>query len=89
MNAARICFRHECIALRSIKRSFLVWIGCPKWYRAQARAELARLTGPHRKDFERTIGPEALADQIATWTAMIPVVETGEHCPHHFRGRKP
>jgi SAM-dependent methyltransferase len=59
------------------------------WYREQARAELARLTGPDRAKFEALIGAGAVADQIRTWTAMVPVVESGEHCPHHFRGRKP
>lgn len=59
------------------------------WYREQARAELARLTGPDRAAFEALIGPEALAAQIRTWQAMVPVLESGEHCPHHFRGRKP
>jgi len=59
------------------------------WYREQARAELARLTGPDRAEFERLIGAAAVAEQITTWTAMVPVVESGEHCPHHFRGRKP
>jgi phosphoethanolamine N-methyltransferase len=59
------------------------------WYREQARAELARLTGPDRAAFEKILGPDAVADQIRTWTAMVPVVESGEHCPHHFRGKKP
>jgi ubiquinone/menaquinone biosynthesis C-methylase UbiE len=59
------------------------------WYREQARAELARLTGPGRADFEKILGPEAVTEQIRTWTAMVPVVESGEHCPHHFRGHKP
>jgi phosphoethanolamine N-methyltransferase len=59
------------------------------WYREQARSELARLTGPDRAAFEKILGPEAVTDQIRTWTAMVPVVESGEHCPHHFRGKKP
>jgi len=59
------------------------------WYRKQARAELARLTGPDRAKFEVLIGADAVDAQIRTWTAMVPVVESGEHCPHHFRGRKP
>ena len=59
------------------------------WYRAQARAELARLTGPDRAEFERLIGAESVAEQITTWRTMVPVVDSGEHCPHHFRGRKP
>jgi len=53
------------------------------------RAELARLQGPDRGRFEGILGAEAIASQITTWQAMLPVIESGEHCPHHFRGRKP
>ena len=59
------------------------------WYREVAKAELARLTGPDRAMFERLIGAEAVEAQITTWRAMVPVLASGEHCPHHFRGRKP
>lgn len=59
------------------------------WYREEARAELARMTGSGRPEFERLLGTEAVARQIKTWTAMIPVLESGEHCPYQFRGRKP
>ena len=59
------------------------------WYREVARDELARLTGTERAHFESLIGAEQLARQIATWTAMVPVLETGEHCPHHLRARRP
>lgn len=59
------------------------------WYLGQAREELARLTGPDRDRFAVVIGARALQRQITTWTAMIAVLETGEHCPHHFRARKP
>ncbi|MFQ5566046.1 MAG: methyltransferase domain-containing protein [Paracoccaceae bacterium] len=59
------------------------------WYRDEARAELARLTGPDRAAFEQILGAEAVASQIATWNSMLPVVDSGEHCPHHFRARKP
>lgn len=59
------------------------------WYREQARAELDRMTGPDRAEFERLLGADAVARQIETWTAMLPVLESGEHCPHHLRGRKP
>lgn len=60
-----------------------------RWYLAQARQELARLRGPERAGFEAIAGPEVLAQMTETWEAMVPVLETGEHCPHHFRGRKP
>ena len=59
------------------------------WYRAQAREELARLEGPERAEFEALVGAEEIAHQIRTWQRMVVVLETGEHCPHHFRGRRP
>lgn len=59
------------------------------WYREQAKAELARLEGPERPEFEALLSPGELDSQLATWRAMIRVLESGEHCPHHLRGRKP
>lgn len=59
------------------------------WYRGQAHAELARLEGPERPTFESLTSVEEIASQIATWTAMVVVVDSGEHCPHHVRARKP
>ena len=35
------------------------------------------------------LGADEVATQIRTWTAMVPVLASGEHCPHHFRARKP
>ncbi len=59
------------------------------WYREEARAEIARLTGPNRAAFEKILGAEAVDSQITTWKTMLPLVDSGEHCPHLFRGRKP
>jgi len=59
------------------------------WYREEARRELALLTGPERPRFEALLGAEEIARQIRTWTAMFPVLDSGEHCPHHLRARKP
>lgn len=59
------------------------------WYREIARTELERLTGSERDRFVEAVGAEELAHQIATWTAMVPVLESGEHCPHHIRARRP
>jgi phosphoethanolamine N-methyltransferase len=59
------------------------------WYRDVAHAELARLTGDDRAAFEAVIGADELAVQIRTWEAMIPVLDSGEHCPHHLRARRP
>jgi phosphoethanolamine N-methyltransferase len=59
------------------------------WYREVARDELARLTGADRDRFVELLGAHEVATQIRTWSAMVPVLESGEHCPHHFRARKP
>lgn len=59
------------------------------WYTEVSAAELAELTGPNRARWEERHGKDFIADQIAIWSAMQPVLATGEHCPHHIRGRKP
>lgn len=59
------------------------------WYREVARDELDRLTGRERDRFVEMLGEDAVAVQIRTWSAMVPVLESGEHCPHHLRARKP
>ena len=35
------------------------------------------------------LGADEVAAQIRTWSTMEPVLESGEHCPHHFRARRP
>ncbi len=59
------------------------------WYRDVARHELERLSGSDRARFEALVGVLELEVQIRTWTAMVPVLESGEHCPHHLRARRP
>ena len=59
------------------------------WYRNIAREELARLEGAGRDAFLTVIDEVALNAQVETWRAMVIVLDSGEHCPHHFRGRKP
>ena len=59
------------------------------WYRLEARRELAVLTGPERARLELLVGAEEIARQVRTWSAMLPVLDSGEHCPHHLRARKP
>ena len=59
------------------------------WYREVAREELARLTGDDRPQLDAIHGADFVASQTETWQAMIQVLDTGEHCPHHLRGRKP
>ncbi|MCA9995302.1 MAG: methyltransferase domain-containing protein [Anaerolineales bacterium] len=60
-----------------------------RWYLGVARQELARMQGADRPRFAAVMGHEAVEEQIALWQAMLIVLESGEHCPHHFRGQKP
>ncbi len=60
------------------------------WYAEVARQELALMSGPAtRPDWEAAHGADLVAYSIDTWTAMIQVLETGEHCPHHLLAQKP
>lgn len=60
-----------------------------RWYFGVAQQELARMAGVDRPRFEAVMGETAVNEQIALWQAMLIVLESGEHCPHHFRGKKP
>jgi SAM-dependent methyltransferase len=59
------------------------------WYCDVARDELDRLTGADHERFVAMLGADEVATQIRTWQAMVPVLESGEHCPHHLRARRP
>jgi SAM-dependent methyltransferase len=59
------------------------------WYRDQARAELARLQGADGQAAAKIVGADFVAHNAAVWSRMIPVLDTGEHCPTHLRARKP
>lgn len=59
------------------------------WYAQVSRQELDWLTGPERARLDREHGAEFMAQQEVTWTALVGVLESGEHCPHHIRARKP
>ncbi|MCC5976071.1 MAG: methyltransferase domain-containing protein [Rubellimicrobium sp.] len=59
------------------------------WYREQARTELARLQGDAGAAVESLVGPEFVAHNVEIWERMIPVLDSGEHCPTHLRARKP
>lgn len=59
------------------------------WYAEVGAAELAQLTGSERAGWEARHGADFIAHQIGTWTAMVGVLKSGEHCPHHIRGQKP
>ncbi len=60
-----------------------------EWYTKESYKELALLEGPRRAEFEAAHSKEFMDASIITWKAMIGVLETGEHCPHHVRGKRP
>lgn len=59
------------------------------WYREVARGELERLKGPLYDKVAEAVGAAYVDKNIATWTAMQTVLDSGEHRPTHLRGRKP
>jgi phosphoethanolamine N-methyltransferase len=59
------------------------------WYREVARRELAALEGDLYEKAAAAAGREVVDGNIQTWRAMGVVLDSGEHCPHHLRGRKP
>ncbi len=59
------------------------------WYARVGRQERDWLTGPERARLEAAHGAGFIARQVTIWTAMVGVLESGEHCPHHIRARKP
>lgn len=59
------------------------------WYREVARGELARLKGPVGNAAAQVVGRDFVDENIGIWSRMIPVLESGEHCPAHLRARKP
>lgn len=59
------------------------------WYREEARAEVARMKGDLGSRAAAIVGQEFVNHNIAIWERMIPVLDTGEHCPTHLAGRKP
>ena len=59
------------------------------WYKTIAPKELARLRGDDRSRFEAALGADGVAHMADLWESMILVLDSGEHCPHHFRAWKP
>jgi ubiquinone/menaquinone biosynthesis C-methylase UbiE len=59
------------------------------WYREVAKQELDRLRGPLGAAAARIVGQEFVDQNILIWSRMIPVLESGEHCPTHLRARRP
>ena len=54
-----------------------------------ARGELERLEGPLYDTVAAAVGTAYVDKNIATWTAMQKVLDSGEHRPTHLRGWKP
>jgi SAM-dependent methyltransferase len=59
------------------------------WYAAVAREELDRMSGEARADLVDRFGRALVDSNIEIWQAMVKVLESGEHCPHHLRGQRP
>lgn len=59
------------------------------WYRGQARAEHAALSGPLYERLAAKVGKAFLDHEIEVWRAMTVVVDSGELRPGHLRARKP
>lgn len=59
------------------------------WYREQARGELARLQGAEGQAVAAVVGADFVQENIGIWSRMIPVLDSGEHCPTHLMAQKP
>jgi phosphoethanolamine N-methyltransferase len=59
------------------------------WYREQARTELSRLRGDVGHAAAAIVGQAFVDKNIGIWERMIPVLDSGEHCPTHLRAEKP
>lgn len=59
------------------------------WYRQRAREELERLKGAVGAQAAALVGQDFVDHNIAIWSRMIPVLDSGEHCPTHLFAAKP
>lgn len=59
------------------------------WYHSVAIAELARMQGDVGRAAAQAVGQNFVDQNIKIWTMMIPVLQSGEHCPTHLRATKP
>lgn len=59
------------------------------WYRDEARREVARMKGDLGAKAAAVVGQDFVDQNIGIWERMIPVLDTGEHCPTHLAGQKP
>ncbi len=59
------------------------------WYRDEARREVARMKGELGAKAAAVVGQDFVDQNIGIWERMIPVLDSGEHCPTHLAGQKP
>jgi phosphoethanolamine N-methyltransferase len=59
------------------------------WYREQARGELSRLRGAEGEAAASLVGRDFVDQNIVIWERMIPVLDSGEHCPTHLAAQRP
>lgn len=59
------------------------------WYRQRAREELARLKGDAGVAAALVVGRDFVEKNIGIWSRMIPVLDSGEHCPTHLAAMRP
>jgi phosphoethanolamine N-methyltransferase len=59
------------------------------WYRETARKELLSMRGELYDEAVARLGKAFVDHNVDIWEKMLAVLDTGEHCPHHLRGRKP
>ena len=59
------------------------------WYRDEAARELKRLQTELYDQAVALTGKAFVDKNIATWTAMQKVLDSGEHCPTHLHAMKP
>ncbi|MBI1383904.1 MAG: methyltransferase domain-containing protein [Rhizobiales bacterium] len=59
------------------------------WYREVARGEFEQLSGALYERAVAAAGRALVDHNIGTWKRMLTVLESGEHCPHHLRARRP
>ena len=59
------------------------------WYRGRAREELTLMKGALYTEAVEKLGQAFVDHNIEIWSNMLPVLESGEHCPTHLRSWKP
>ena len=67
----------------------IVLVNRNPWYAKVAAQELNWLTGLDRDELSKRHGTAYINHQVDVWTKLVRVLESGEHCPHHIRARKP